>query len=228
MASAPSSSQTTEQFDRLETLARYTITASVCVTLGMKIVPNAGEKIEADMRAHLTSWGMQPQAYEQASKAAANRQLRIFKIDNDATLAKAQSEKELRNFRSFFMRHGPTCIRAATDPLFGKILAAPSGFNLETAATEAADKLLAGGGLASWQTPLIQARGDLMMAAGACRRHIGPARSDAVFDTYARATDARERDHYIKSYDEGLADTELNLDAKQCERLLKRLAVQAE
>ena len=67
-----------------------------------------------------------------------------------------------------------------------------------------------------------------MMAAAACRAHIGAPRSDAIFKKYSHAADARARDYYIDSFDEGLNDTSMNLDAAQCERLIKRLTIKAD
>lgn len=66
--------------------------------------------------------------------------------------------------------------------------------------------MLEAGGLASWQTPEIQARGDLMMLAGICRSKIGPARSDALVKEFGQSDDPRVRNYYTKSFDEGLDD----------------------
>lgn len=68
------------------------------------------------------------------------------------------------------------------------------------------------GGLASWQTPRIQARGDLMMLAGTCRSKIGAARSDALVQEFGQSDDPRVRDYYSKSFDEGLADFDDHFD----------------
>lgn len=223
LTTTPSHGQTQDQFDRLDVLARYAVTLAVCEKLGMGVVPDAGQKIEAGIAKEASSWGLSPERYKEVSGAAVKRQSRIIKIDNEAALAASKTEAGLRNVRSYFTRHGATCLNAAADPLFRQFVSVPVGFNLDAAATNAADGLLAGGGLASWQTPAIQARGDLMMAAGACRRHIGPNRSDAIFQTNSRVGDPRERAYYVASYDEGLNDTELNFDAVQCERLIARL-----
>lgn len=130
--------------------------------------------------------------------------------------------------RSVFLKYGSQCLKAARDPVFSGVINVPTDFDLNSAATAAADSLLADGGLASWQTPAIQARGDLMMAAGTCRWRIGAARSDAIFQKYSHATDARERAYYVRSFDDGLSDTSFNFDRAQCERLIKRLTAKAE
>ena len=220
----PSLAQSQEQFDRADELARYAVTVAVCEKLGMQLAPNALDKMGPVFLADVKSWGLSEDAANKLLSGATDRQSRIMQIDLGALSEKTKTETQLRAVRSsFFMRYGPTCVRAAADPLFKQFLTAPKGFNLDAAATEAADSLLEGGGLANWQTAGIQARGDLMMAAGTCRRHIGPSRSDAIFQTYSHVKDARQRDYYISQYDEGLKDTELNLDATQCERLITRL-----
>jgi hypothetical protein len=98
--------------------------------------------------------------------------MRISQIDLDTLEEKnGHTDAALRSIRSVFSKYGGECLEAARDPLFARIITVPTSFDLEAAATGAADSLLKDGGLASWQTPAIQARGDLMMAAGTCRSH---------------------------------------------------------
>lgn len=80
--------------------------------------------------------------------------------------------------------------------------------------------MLEAGGLASWQTPDIQARGDMMMLAGVCRAQIGATRSDALVRQYGQTDDARVRGYYRGSFDSGLADTELTFTLAQCNRAI--------
>lgn len=126
--------------------------------------------------------GSRRDAAKQLVGEAVSRQMRISQIDLDTLEEKnGHTDAGLRNIRSVFCKYGGECLEAARDPLFARIITVPASFELEAAATRAADSLLKDGGLASWQTPAIQARGDLMMVAGTCRSHIGAARSDAIF-----------------------------------------------
>lgn len=120
-----------------------------------------------------------------------------------------------------FNRLADACMGAARDPIFSKLMTIPAGFDETRAVTAAADALLEAGGLASWQTNRVQARGDLLMVAGSCRRHIGAAQSDALFRQYGWSDDVRERDYYTRSFQAGLDDDELDLDAAQCAKALK-------
>lgn len=229
LSTAPASAQSPEQSDRLNTLARYGMVVAWCEKLGMRLAPDWETQIESDMNSEAMSWGLTPDASKQAIDEAVTRQSRITKIDLDAITEKStKTEAGLRHVRSIFVKYGTVCLAAAQDPVYAHIIVIPPNFDLEAAATKAADGLLEEGGLASWQTPSIQARGDLMMAAGTCRRHIGPARSDAIFERYSHVSDPREREYYVHSFDQGLSDTSFNFDANQCERLIKRLTAKAE
>lgn len=229
VSTTPASAQTQEQFDRLNTVARYGMTVAWCDMLGMKLVSDWEANIDAGMTAEALSWGLSPETAKRAIGDAVTRQSRITRIDNNTLVEKStKTEAGLRSVRSLFMKYGGVCLEAARDPLFSRIITVPPNFDLDTAATEAADGLLKDGGYASWQTPAIQARGDLMMAAGTCRAHIGAARSDAIFQKYSHASDPRAREYYVHSFDEGLSDKSFNFDAAQCERLIKRLTAKAE
>ena len=176
---SPSHAQTQAQQDRLDTLARYTVTAPFCEKLGMTIDEKAGDKFEAALKVETASWNVDPVIVQQLMRGAFQRQGRMFEIDLDAAAAKAKTDAELRRVREIFLSYGRTCLAAAADPIFSKFIAVPAGYDLERAATAASDALLEKGGLASWQTPAIQARGDMMMVAGACRAHVlrrGPGR----------------------------------------------------
>jgi hypothetical protein len=220
--------QTQPQFDRLNTLARYGMVMGWCDKLGMKLAPNWEGQIDRGVTAEVLSWGLSADASKQLIAETVTRQARINQIDLDMlTETSAKTEAGLRGVRSVFAKYGRMCLEAARDPLFSRIVTVPPNFEVEAAATQAADGLLKDGGLASWQTPTIQARGDLMMAAGTCRSHIGAARSDEIFQKYSHAADPREREYYVHSFDQGLADTSFNFDASQCERLIKRLTLKA-
>lgn len=228
-SSSPALAQTPQQFDRLNALTHYGMVMAWCDKLGMKLAPDWQEQADSGIKAEALSWGLAPDATNQLVGEAVARQGRIAQIDLDAFADKnIKTEAGLRNVRSVFVKYGRVCLEAANDPLFSRLVTAPANFDLEDAATNAADSLLKDGGLASWQTPAIQARGDLMMAAGACRSHIGSTRSDAIFQKYSHASNPREREYYVHSFDEGLSDTSFNFDAAQCERLLKRLTAKVD
>ena len=182
LLAAPAFGQSAEQFDRLNTLAHHGMVMAWCDKLGMKLAPNWDSQIERGINAEVRTWGLAPDTAKKLIGEAVTRQSRLNKIDLDAiTEQKTKTEAGLRSVRSVFLKYGAQCLEAARDPLFSGVIKVPAGFDLDAAATQAADSLLVDGGLASWQTPAIQARGDLMMAAGTCRAHIGAARSDAIF-----------------------------------------------
>jgi hypothetical protein len=221
---APSSlhAQTQVQEDRMNTLARYTVTSSVCATLGMTVDGDSGDKFTTALREETASWHVDQSVIERLMSAAFDRQGRMLQIDLQAAAEQAKSEVELRGVKAIFVRYGKICLAAAADPIFSKLIAVPAGYDLDRAATAASDELLEAGGLASWQSSDIRARGDLMMLAGACRTQIGHARSDALVQKYGASEVARVRDYYSKSFDAGLSDTELHFTLSQCDRAIAK------
>ena len=213
--------QTQAQVDRANQIAKYGMRLAVCKKLGMKLAPNAIDRMTELAAQEVAAWGLPNQDGETLIGQAARRHGQMFRLDIDAAAAKANNEAELRRLSAVLADLGRDCPTMLGDPIFARILSAPAGFDLTSAAKEAADALLADGGLASWQTPSIQARGDLMMLAGTCRAEIGAARSDAIVFKYSRSDDSRERGYYLRSFDAGLSDTERQFSEVQCERAIR-------
>src|SRR5690348_8829489 len=81
LSAAQVSSQTTEQFDRINTLARYGMVMAWCEKLGMKLAPDWETQIDSKMTAEGKSWGLAPEASKQIIDEAVTRQAQISKID---------------------------------------------------------------------------------------------------------------------------------------------------
>lgn len=205
-SSIPAAAQTQAQQDRLDQVGRYVVTAPMCGKLGMTLDPDLPNKAVTAVKLETKSWQLDPATIERLAAEAANRQTKIFGTDLDAAADNAKTDAQLRAVKGILLGYGHTCVAAAADPIFSSLIVAPPGYDLDKAATEAADSMLEGGGLASWQTPQIQARGDLMMLAGTCRSKIGAARSDALVKEFGKSDDPRVRNYYSRSFDEGLAD----------------------
>jgi len=220
--------QTQEQSDNLDRWARYTVNLPLCEKLGMDAPILAGTKggpIYQAMRQEAEQWGLEYFDARILVDASMDRQGELYSQEFEELSAgiKNFSEERMKSVDKIFVEYGHECVEAANDKFFGEFLKTPAQFELEEAASNFADTLLFGGGLASWQTPLIQARGDMMLLAGACRRQIGSELSDGLRRTYGRSDDARERRYYEWSFDKGLADLELQeLDATQCNRAIGR------
>lgn len=213
--------QTQAQVDRANQIAKYGMRLAVCKKLGMTLAPDAIERMTELAAKEVATWGLPSDGGEKLIGQAARRHGQMFSVDLDAAAAKANNEIELRRLSTVLADLGRDCPAMLGDPIFARILSAPAEFNLTSAARDAADAILADGGLASWQTPSIQARGDLMMLAGTCRAEIGAARSDAIVSKYSRSDDSRERGYYLRSFDAGLDDTELQFSKAQCDRAIR-------
>lgn len=172
--------QTQAQQGRIDRVSRLVVTAPMCERLGMSIQPDLPLRVAEAFKEETSGWALGPQKVEQLAAESSDRQTKVFSQDLEAAAGSAKTEAQLRNLRTVLLGYARTCVEATEDPVFAKVISKPAGFTAEAAATKAADSMLEDGGLASWQTPAIQARGSIMMLAGTCRSVIGKARSDAL------------------------------------------------
>jgi hypothetical protein len=218
----PALAQTQAQQDRLDRIAKLGANTAFCARLGMTLDPRIGEKLSVAVKAETASWGVAPATIERLQVQALQRETRLFKIDLEAAAGTAKTDAQLRNVRAILLPYSRVCVEALSDPIYSRLLTAPPGFNVDEALTAYADTMLESGGLASWQTPGIQARGDMMMVAGACRNSIGGARSDALRAEFGKTDDPRARAFYAKSFDEALNDPEFRFNLVQCNGLISQ------
>lgn len=220
IVSVPTSAQTQAQQDRLDRVGQFVVTAPMCEKLGMRLDPDLPTKAEASLKAETASWTADPAIIERLKGEAVSRQGQTFRTDLEAAANGAKSETQLRGLKDILLRYGQTCMAATTDPIFSSLIVLPPGYDLDKAATDTADSMLEAGGLASWQTPQIQARGDLMMLAGTCRSKIGAARSDKLLREFGQSIDPRIRNYYLRSYDKGLSDPTIISTLAGCNRAI--------
>ncbi len=199
----------------------------MCERLGMKLDPALPTKVEAAFKAETAPWQIAPAILDRLIGESVSRQVLILKTDLEAASGNGQTDAQLRGVRTILLAYGRTCMAATTDPIFAPLITLPAGYDLEKAATDTADTMLEAGGLASWQTARIQARGDLMMLAGACRSKIGAERSDALVREFGQSDDPRVRNYYSKSFDEGLADPAMISTLAGCNRAITANRVKA-
>jgi hypothetical protein len=216
----PTLAQTQAQQNRLDLVAKFIVTAPMCERLGMTLDSALPTKAAAAFETETAAWKIDTSTLNRLAGEAISRQGNILKTDLNAVSEGAKTDAQLRDVRSVLLEYGKTCVAATNDSIFSTLIVSPDGYDLEAEATKAADKMLEGGGLASWQTPSIQARGDLMMIAGACRSKIGAARSDALVTEFGQSDEARERDYYNKTFDDGLADPDLISTLAGCNRAI--------
>ena len=219
-ASVPAFAQTQVQQDRLNRVAQFVVTSPTCERLGMTLDPELPTKVEAAFMAETASWQIDPATMERLKGEAISRQVAILKTDLETAAGVAKTDVQLRGVRTILLGYGRTCMAATSDPIFASLITLPAGYDLEKAATDTADTMLEAGGLASWQTARIQARGDLMMLAGTCRSKIGAARSDALVSEFGQSDDPRVRNYYSRSFDEGLSDPTMISTLAGCNRAI--------
>ena len=212
--------QSQAQQDRLNRVSRFVVTAPMCERLGMKLDPELPRKAEAAFRVETALWQIDAATVDRLKLQAISRQSAILKTDLDAAANVAKSDAQLRNVRNILLGYGRTCMAATADPIFSSLIIPPTAYDLEMAGTAASDEMLEAGGLASWQTPQIQARGDLMMLAGTCRSKIGAARSDALVKEFGQSDNPRVRNYYSNSFDDGLADPTIVSTVAGCNKAI--------
>lgn len=223
----PAEAQTQAQQDRLDRLFQYFVTAPMCERLGMKLHPDLPTEAEAAIDRETALWQVDAATVRRLKAAALSRQLLVLRTDLQAAAAAAKTEAQLRNVHNVLAGYGRSCLAASRDSIFSTLIVPPPDYDLETAVTAASDRLLEAGGLASWQTPLIRARGDLMMLAGTCRAKIGAARSDELVKGFGQSDDPRVRDYYRQSFDEGLAEPTLVSTLSGCNRAIEQMRLKA-
>ena len=194
LATVPAArAQTQAQADRIDDLTRYAMYAGACDAFGIPARDGQAEQIGALALAEAESSGLDKSKAAEFVQAAVDRHGRSLEIDFQALVEGARTGgRKLSEIAPAFRKIGENCVEAAADPAAGKYLVLPAGFDLDKAVTAAVDKLLVSGGLASWQTPAIQARGDLLMAA-AGRRSAARAQTRSTSSIPARTISGNGR-----------------------------------
>lgn len=227
-AALPAHAQTQAQQDRLNEIAKFVVTSPMCEQLGMQVDPDLPTKAADAVEVETAGWQVDRATVERLVSETTARQGAMLKTDLGAASANAKTDAQLRGLRNILLGYGHTCMAAAADPIFSALIVAPPGYDLERAATGMSDGMLEEGGLASWQTPRIQSRGDLMMLAGTCRSKIGAARSDALVKEFGQSDDPRVRNYYSKSFDGGLADPTIVSTLAGCNRAIAAYRAKAQ
>ena len=189
--------------------------------LGFRI--GTAEEIQAAVLNEAQRIIRSPALAEEVVTQAVNLQSAIFVRKLHDRIESAKTDAELQALRNVFVDLGLTCLHATKEPVFAGLVEHPVDFDLDKAATDAIDSLLEDGGLASWQTPKIQLRGDLLYVAAACVQYIGGDRLEELRARYGRSDDARERSYYTSQIERGLVETRLPIDSDICSRFISKL-----
>lgn len=203
-------------------MARFVVVADSCETLGAKLPKNLLSAAETGLISDGAAWNVDVVTIRQKYREALAREKLAYSTDLQFASDNAKTDAQLRRVKDVILQYARLCSEADHDPMFGALIELPEGFEPNAAAIGWADRALEMGGIASWQTPSIQTRGDLAILAGACRRVLGGRRSDELMQLYGRSEITRERDYFNRAYQMGLEDTELNFDAAQCNRAIEK------
>lgn len=211
-----------EQQELIDRLALLSFASPMCEQMGFEVAKDIDEKAPAIALKRLVASGMNEQEVAAAITRAVDLIEKSWDADQDALMGSLKSSEDFRRLKDFYYHKGLTCFQLANDPLFRSVIAKPASLDLAKAATEMADAALWQGGLASWQTPAIRARGDLLYAIGACRKFIG-AEADELLKLYNVASTEQQRKYNLYSYEAGLDNGSMFSDIAQCRRAIPRM-----
>lgn len=226
----PAKAQPGSPAARIEEIARYSASLPACQKVGFQLGPGWMDELPNKAVSEVEGLGMSKEEADRQLAEAMRIRRSVFDSKSSALLSGPGSSGPNfgSNVLAWLKDQSKDCVVIARDPLFAPYVRAPVSFDPAKSARTATDELIAPGGLASWQTAQIRARGDVVMAAAACRHQIGAARSDALFKQWATTTVERERAYYKTAYNLGLSSDDLQeLTAAQCERAITRLGRKA-
>lgn len=214
---------------RLESIAAYAPATAICKQLGWP-VSEAPDDFGDLVLAEAVKGGMKPQEATDYFLAAVKRQGELFEADLNRLGDAMMSGKPARAaVQAYADRMDRTCAAAAADPIAHLIVGQlPPAKRAELKAAFVED-LLARIKQASWQTPGVLARADLVSAVGACRRFLTQTEIDRdlagliVDRKPADPAKARELAFYDEWYANGLKEAaELNFDETECQRVMEK------
>ena len=215
-------------YARLDTLSQYYADVAMCERLGFAIDEPAIAVAQEKIVAEATAGGMDTLEAQSALQSKAESKLRRMQENLETMTADALHAKSMRaDIVGVFARYVRRCEDATSDPIFSAVvhgLPAADAANIRQALI---DRLVEPAGEASWQTPKIVARADLLAAVGVCKSElsaaeveretapfIGPGRADAV-------PQDRLAHYYSASYLAGIDNAEsAHLTPAQCATLL--------
>lgn len=211
-------------YSRIDTLAAYAGDAALCSKLGYAVsddfTPVLAERSLAEMQAE----GVSEETATVWVNEALQRTLKARKAEMDSYTSSLDDEAEIASsVRAMYASLQAKCATIAADPISFGIITAGTPDELLTAKTAMEDQLLADVGAASWQTPAIWARGELLIGLGVCKNVMPRSEHDSLLAEHLPASsDRTSAGRWVSAqYLAGLRSfADMDLDATQCRRLI--------
>jgi len=210
-------------FSRIDTVSSYPSSASSCNMLGYTVSDNFPDVLAERVIAEAKEAGVS----EATASSWASEGIRRHGASFERDLRTAQSlstETEIAaSVKAVFDMLSSKCETVAADPISRGILTAGTPEAMREARAEVEDPLLAGVGAASWQTPAIWARGELLVGLGVCKNRLPSEQHDQLLAEHLPASsDTSPAGSWMAGqYVEGIrSSANMVLDATQCRRLI--------
>lgn len=210
-------------YSRMDTVSSYPASAGSCRMLGY----TASDNFPYVLAERAIAEAKQAGVSEATANAWASEGVRRHGASFQRDLRNAQSgstETEIAaSVKAVFDTLSSKCATVAADPISRGIFTAGSPEAMREARSAVEDPLLAGVGAASWQTPAIWARGELLMGLGVCKNTMPREEHDSLLAEHLPASsDASTSGRWIAGqYVEGIrSSADMGLDATQCRRLM--------
>jgi hypothetical protein len=222
--------QSVEARLRIERFAMWTGAGAACTRFGYSMPEEKADAAEQAMLAEAAKGGTSEADARKRYSEGMNRQMQLFASESSVLLSAIEDGNPIRpRLDALLLKWDRLCQEAAADAVFGQWLTGGTASERAIARRDFMDTILEKGGEASWQTPKIIARGDLMYAIGACQRHLTQAQTNQLKAAILDGPDPtdtlgiRARAYYQTNLTEGIENAaEMDFDDTQCTRLITK------
>lgn len=211
-------------YSRLDTVAGYVGSAAYCGTLGYTLTDDFTSVLAGRALAETKAAGVSEETATIWVREALQRVSKSRNAEMAAYGTSLDNEAEITTtVRAMYSSLQAKCAVVAADPISIGILTAGTPDELQAAKTAMEDSLLADVGTASWQTPTIWARGELLMGLGVCKNIQPRAEHERLLAEHLPPSfDTTSAGRWLAGqYVEGIrSSADMGLDAAQCRRLV--------
>ncbi len=211
-------------YSRLDTVAGYAGSAAYCGNLGYTLADDFSSVLAGRALAETKAEGVSEETATIWVREALRRASKTRDAEMAAYSSNLNNEAEIAaTVRTMYSSLQDKCASVAADPISVGILTAGTPEELLSAKTSMEDTLLADVGAASWQTPAIWARGELLMGLGVCKNTMPRDEHDRLLAEHQpKPSDTSTEGRWMGGqYVEGIrSSADMGLDATQCRRLV--------
>lgn len=212
-------------YARVDEVGSYLTATTVCSEMGWTLSEGAMELIATRVYAEQVEAGVDKATVDLWSGEIFRRHSDILRTEMTRAAASFREQGDLTALADFFVRTDRRCEAFEADPISVGLISSDGSTARGLARQAKIDSWVEVGGLASWQTPALTAKGGLLMALGACSSIMPTARRDVLLARHLPPAESRDRAsmYLTGQYLQGIRSAaEFAFDEVQCERLVGR------